>query len=247
MKNITGYLSKHITSSILIIIYIVMVVLHLISDSFILSDQVAILLMMIPFTLYGFILDYILVKNTILNKVIRTLTALLPNCLFLLPIISATPLYNSIEQYDILSYLIWILLSLPLFITSFSKENLRQRTMHTLYGLAAIIVVYMFLTTQTTELDISYGATLYFITYFFLIFSASGIKRIPYLGTGLGILNAIALIIMRYYPITAAARMNGWDYYFMYEMETLIIITLVISLFARLLETIQASSTTTDK
>ncbi len=246
MKKLSAFTFKHLSAIIFIIIYLITVGRHVVSDNFLPSDQLFILLAILPCMLYGIALDFIMNRDNVLSRGYHILIAALPAGIFLLQIPSDILLYYNIDDYDILSYLMWIFLSLPLFLISFHKEDLRQRTIRCLKGLVAIIAVYMFLTTQTSELNFIPGAVLYFLTYFFLLFAASGIRKAPYLGTVLGILNAIVLMIMRYYPFTPDARANGWDYYFMYQMEELILITLAICIVIRLFETIIAKHVSDD-
>ncbi|HWT75736.1 MAG TPA: hypothetical protein VN258_13605 [Mobilitalea sp.] len=236
MKKISSFILRNLSVTIFIVVYFGLVVMHLLSDQFILENQLSLILTMLPFIIYGIALDYLIRKNRALNTWIRIIAQLLPLGIFIMQIVSTVYLYLGKESYDIFKYLIWLFLVAPVFITSYTKDGMRSRIINTAIGTGAFIVVYVFLTTQTKELSSGYGAMIYFITYFMMLYTAGGIKKIPYLGTVLGVLNALLLLIHRYVPITSDARTYGWEYDISFLIEMFIVITFIICIVIRLVE-----------
>lgn len=219
------------------IIYLVIAIIHLIFNNYNLTehltDQLSLLLVMLPFLLIGLALDYILGKNQTMEQWIVVITKLLPAGVFVIQVISSIYLLLDKAPTTLFNQLIWLFLALPFFIVSYDKETFRQRLRPSLIGTIVLAVVYLFLTMQTKELDGGTGAVILLASYFCLLYASSGIKKLPYLGMLLGILNALLLLVFRYIPLTEGARLYGWDYDILRNFECLIIATLVFSVVIR--------------
>jgi hypothetical protein len=107
--------------------------------------------------------------------------------------------------------------------------------------------MYLFLSTQTADLNKDIIPALYLIIFFCIIYTASGIKKAPYLGMILGILNALSLLSLRYYPITPKVKSFGWSYNINAKIEILIIIFLLLSIMIRLIEAAAVKDTVLHK
>lgn len=240
MDKKAAFLPRNLSAVSFVFIYIAMVINHLIDDSFNLTDQLSLIIVMLPFFLIGMALDFILRQNKTLTVWVRVVVQLLPLGIFLIQLLSTISLYLGLTSLDLFNYLIWLFIALPFFMASFEKDGLRLRMIRALIGTGSIAIAYIILTAQTDVLNKNYGATVYFISYFFMIFAASGIRQFPYFGVLLGILNAAALLVFRYFPITAGAKEYGWDYDIFGKVETLIMVTFTLCILGRLYEAIQA-------
>jgi hypothetical protein len=98
----------------------------------------------------------------------------------------------------------------------------------------------MFLTTQTKMLNKNYGATIIIVSYFFMLYVASGINRLSYIGILLGTLNAAVMIMLRYFPLTALSRTYGWDIDIANKVEMLLLFTFIFCILVRIYEVILA-------
>ena len=236
MNKKASFLLNNLSTLALFIVYISLVVIHLINDGFIMVNQLGLMITMLPFLLIGIALDYLLKNNPIIMRGLRIFAQLLPLGIFLMQMVTTVIFYLNVNSYDVFDYLIWVFLSLPFFITSYEKEGMRPRVIRTLYGTGAVAVVYIFLLTQTKELTYGIGELIYFISYFLILFIVSGNRKLPYIGTIIGILNAAALLLMRYFPITSNAKEYGWDHDIAFFMELLVLTTLVLCIIIRILE-----------
>ena len=240
MNKQAAFLIRNLSAVSFVFIYIAMVINHLIDDFFVPADQLSLVIIMLPFFLIGMALDFILWQNKALPAWVRVVAQLLPLGIFLMQLFSTITIYLGLTSLDLFNFLIWLFIALPFFIASYGKEGLRSRVLRALIGTGCFIIVYIILTTQTEVLNKNYGATIYFISYFFMLFTASGIKKFSYLGAVLGILNAAALLLLRYYPVTAGAKEYGWDYDIFGKVETLIMVVFVLCILSRLYEAAQA-------
>jgi Mg2+/citrate symporter len=184
-------------------------------------------------------LDFILRQNRNLAAWVRVVVQLLPIGIFVMQLISTVFLYLGTTSLEIFDYLIWLIIALPFFIASWEKEGIKKRMLRALLGTGALIIAYIYLTSQTDALSKNYGATIYFISYFLMLYAASGIKKLSFLGASLGILNAVILLLLRNIPLTTEAKEFGWDYDIFSKVETLIIITFVFCILIRLYEAVQ--------
>lgn len=236
MVKISEKVLRNLSTIMFIMIYVAMVIIHLVSDSFILSDQFFLILLMLPFLFIGLSLDYILRHNKVMKTWYRVIIQLLPLGIFIMIFISSTMYYGEGNIYTVFDYLFWFFISLPFFLASYQKDALRQRILHSLIGAGAILVIYMYLSTQTKLLDKNYGAMLIVVSYFCMLYAASGVKRFPYIGLALGILNAVAMLFFRYVPFTQAAKMYGWEYDINGKIDMIIIFSFVICILVRIYE-----------
>lgn len=240
MNKALKIILNNLSGIAMFIVYLTMVIIHLAYDSFIAANQYELLVTMLPFILYGLILDYILRSNNDLGMGLKTFSRLLPIGIFVMQLITSILTAAGKETFEVFYYLIWIFLSLPFAIGSYQKVGFRKRFIFSLIGTALILAAYVYLTTQTDALDGRYGAIVYFMTYLMMIYSTSGIRKIPFLGIIIGALNAMAMILYRFFPNTAAAKYYGWDYDIFGSIEMLILVTLMASVMIRMIETVQA-------
>lgn len=238
MKKKSAFIMRYLTTSLVTLIYIGMVVIHLVSDSFILSNQVDLLVTMLPFILMGAILDYILSRNHELDTLFKVIAQLLPLGILILPVIATIQLIAGYEHTELINYLMWIFLSLPFFIASYEKDNFKKMMIYSIVGTGFIVVVYYYITTLTLNINSGSGAFLYFIAYILMFYTASGSKKMPWMGTILGVLNAGSLLLLRYIPITEMAKLYGWDIDIATKMEFLVGTSLVICILIRFFHTL---------
>jgi hypothetical protein len=170
----------------------------------------------------------------------RIIIQLMPLGVFLMMFISTILLYYEENLVAAFNYLIWFFISLPFFMASYQKEDVRPRLLRSLIGTGAVVVAYMFLTTQTDMLNKSFGAMVIIISYFFMLYVASGIKKLPNIGLAAGLINAIVYILMRYYPSTELAKTYGWDFDISNKVELLIIFTFIFCILVRIYEVVLA-------
>ncbi len=246
--NIKSTFSQRYLSTItLIAIYLIMVIIHIFYDSFILTDQLVLIVTMFPFIIIGFILDFLFRRNQTKDKTIRIFAQLLPAGIFGMQAISTVLSYAGEDSVSLFNYLIWIFLSLPFFIVSYNKEQHKSKMLYSIIGAGLFAAVYLFLTTQTDQMEEGSGAVIYFISYFLMIYAASGIQKLPLLGTALGILNAVALLWLRYAPTAETVKSRGWDYEIFSSIEFLLVGTFLVSVLIRLWETFQKKEMKTEK
>ncbi len=238
MNKFSAFAINNLSAFTLFILYLITVILHITSDGPDITDQLGLITIYLPFLLLGIALDYILRHNSTLERWLRIIVALLPLGIFLTQLISMILLTLGKETYDIFNYLIWLFIAAPFFIASYEKNIPRQRILRAGIATGAIVIAYLFLSTQTRELNSGYGSMIYYISYFMMLYTASGIKKLPwpYLGMVLGILNAAFLLLLRYVPMTGDARDYGWDYSIFGSVEMSIIITFVICIIVRVIE-----------
>lgn len=217
-------------------IYLIMVAIHLISDSFIAENQISLIIYLSPFVLIGLSLDYILLRNNTMSTAYRIVIKLLPLGVFLMLILSSLELFDSPDMPAAFENLFWIFISLPFFLTSYQKDDIRRRLLNSMIGTGAVTAIYMFLTTQTDALDKKYGAVLIIISYFLLLYTASGIKRLQYIGLCIGCLNALILLLLRYFPPSRNVEAGKWDIDIASRLDMLLIFTCVFCVLVRIYE-----------
>lgn len=227
---------RNLSALVFLLIYLIVVVIHLVSDSFILENQISLIIYLAPFVLIGLSLDYILRRNNTMNTAYRIVIKLLPLGVFLMILLSSLELFDSPDMPAAFENLFWIFICLPFFLASYQKDDVRRKLLHSLIGTGAIAAIYMFLTTQTDALDKKYGAVLIIISYFLLLYTASGIKRLQYIGLFIGCLNAVILLLLRYIPITQNAVSGGWDIDIASKLDMLLIFTCVFCILVRIYE-----------
>lgn len=236
MGNKSSFIVRNLSALVFLLVYLVMVVIHLISDSFILEDQLYLIIYLFPFVFIGLALDYLLRQNSTMKTAYQIFIKLLPLGVFLMIILSSLEIFDSSDTPAAFDNFFWIFISLPFFLTSYQKDKARPRLLHSLIGTGAVTAIYIYLTTQTEALDRKYGAILIIISYFLLLYTASGIERLPYVGLILGCLNAVILLLLRYYPITQDAISGGWDIDIANKIDMLLVFTSVFSILVRVYE-----------
>lgn len=246
MKDKSNFLQRNLSAAILIGIYIIFVITHLISEGFLMELQVDLLLTLVPFILLGTILDFVISRNHMLQKGFKTLAQLFPAGIFAMFLIS---IYFTSEdnKFSIFKYFVWLFLTLPFFIASYKKETHKQKLKFAFIGTALVAILYLYLTTKTNELDESYGAIIYFVSYFSMLYAASGIHKLPYLGTILGAINAGLLYFFMINPVTQNASIYGWDADIVVEFEAMIIITFVICVIIQIISVILKNNAVENK
>ncbi|HWT27640.1 MAG TPA: hypothetical protein VN131_06845 [Mobilitalea sp.] len=235
----SGWIQRNLTTLIFIAIYLGMVLIHLFLEAFIPIVQFDLFTTMLPFIIFGVILDFILSRNNTLTKSYKMVAQIIPAGVFVLQGISTINMASGRDDIKAFNYLIWLFVVVPLFIASYQKEGHKYRMIFSLIGIGLIAVVYLYLTTITDSLDEGSGAVVYFISYFCMIYAASSIRRLPYLGTVIGAANAIALLWLRYFPFTTDAKSHGWDYDIAFSFELLIILSILACLFIRFIAVFQ--------
>lgn len=241
MKEKLNFLQRHLSATILVVIFVAYEIFHLISEGFLLDSQFVLLTTIIPFILLGIILDFLLSRNTTLGKGYKILSQLFPASIFVLLVLSSIFTVLGKDQIKIFNYLIWLFISLPFFIASYHKQNHRLKLIYSLIGTGLYAVIYMYMTTKTKELNGANEAITYFVSYFFILYSACNIKKVPYLGTILGALNAVILYLLKTNPITADAQIYGWDSDIAMKIEFMLLITLLISILIQFISVFQKS------
>lgn len=234
MNKNDNFLSKNLSITAFIVVYILTVIIHIVSDSFIVGDQLGLFIVFLPFFLIGIALDFVVNRNNLLKRVSRIIAKLLPlGVIFLwLP---NTILMNYgenpvIEYYFYyIGYVVWLFIALPFFIASFTKDGFRHKTIRSLTGTGAFAIVYMILTTKTGFLDRGVGFITILLSYYFMFYAISGIKKLNYVAPVIGILNAVALFIF-----SNNAGGFGWDLDINIKIDIIILITFTICILIRL-------------
>lgn len=235
MNNKTAFIRRHLSALVFSSIYLIIILVHLFLESFIPEIQMDMLMVMLPFILLGGILDYIISRNTVLPKTYRIYVQLLPAGVFILYALTALLVAIGREPSDIFNYLFWLFITAPFFIASYNKEGHRNRLISALIGTALVALAYLYLTTMTQNLDGGSGLIIYLISYFAMLYSASGIKRMPFLSTVIGAANAVILLLFYKYPSTDTLQAGGWDFDIAENFEILMleffILCILICLF----------------
>lgn len=243
MNKNEGFLFNHLSIIATVIVYLLTVAMHIISDSFILGDQLGLLVIFLPFFLLGLSLDYLIKKNDTVNRQAAILAKLLPIVIILLWLPNSI-LMNYYEKrmvqkyFYYIGYAVWLLLALPFFIASHTKEGFRHKTIRSLTGTIAFAVVYIILTSQTSYLDKKFGFFIILISYYFIFYSASGIRKLNYAAPVLGLINAIVLLLFYFFPSSESGF--KMDSTINVKIDVLMLATFVVCMVIRLYGTISA-------
>lgn len=229
MKKNTVFVLRNLSALTFFMIYLVMVVILLFLESFIQEDQLNLVIVMVPCILVGILLDYIISRNEELPKGYKIFTQLLPA--------SSFAFYGLVTIFSIAGnpldpkyyYIIWLVISAPFMIASYHKKSHNIKLISSIIGTALVFAAYLYLTTLTDELVVGNGLVIFIISYFMILYSASGIRKMPYISSILGLLNAGILIYMYKSPASADALVYGWDYDFSYYFELLMLFLFCIS------------------
>lgn len=194
-----------------------------------------------PFFLLGIILDYLVSRNQELTTGYKFLSQLLPSGIFLIYGISLITDIIGRPPIEAFNYIIWLFVAVPLFIISHYKDNYRRRMFSSILGVGFVGAVYLHFTTITDELNKDYGLMVYLICLFIMFYAVSGVKKIYYLSSIIGLIDAIILLYIRKHPITDKAKVYGWDFDIAYNFEMILLTNLIICLlFCFLAELLKA-------
>lgn len=239
MKKMSTLISRNLSAITLFLFYIILAVYHIIEDSFLWEDQLSLIIVMAPFVIIGAINDLLIKRRPGIDKTLRIVAQLLPSGVFVMQVISNMMLTLDKEPSELFHYLIWLFLALPFLITSYVKEEHKPKLIFSIIGTVFVAAIYLYLTTMTDELNEGSGAVILFFSFFSVLYAASGLRKLPYLGAIIGILNAAAMLWLRYFPSTEAARMYGWDYDIASNVEILMILTLIVCILLRFFASFQ--------
>lgn len=239
MKEKPGFLMKHLSAILIIVFYIVIVVFHLLAEGFLPGIQFDLIITILPFILLAGILDFILSRNNMLARCYKILAQLMPACIFGMIILSIMNYATKNGFIKIFNFLLWLFLSIPFFIAGYYKKLHGKKLKYSLIGTAIIAAVYLYLTTITNELDESNGAMIFFLSCFFILYTASSPARFPFFGTILGAISAAMLLFFKFAPITADAKLHGWDYDIALKFEFILMATFLISVIIQFISVLK--------
>lgn len=228
-------MKRHLSTLIMIIVYLLVAVFHILSDSFQLDSQLSLLTMMLPFILYGVSLDFALSRGTVEDSLYQIIGKILPIGIFIIQIINTVLLYNHNESSELLNVSLWIFLAIPFFMASYSSVNFRTDIIRSLVISGIVMIVYGYLSTQTENLYAGNGIILYYITYVLIFYVITQFKIFPYCDIVLGIVNILVLLSYRFLPLTQDTKLHGWDYNILLYFEILLVLTLVLAIILRIL------------
>ncbi len=200
MKKFFSFAARHLSASIFVAIYIVLIPVYLILEGFVPETQLNLLTLIVPFAVLGVVLDYIAENNKALDKNFKILARLLPAGVFLLFGITALLKAIGRETSDLFNYLMWLFITAPFFIASYNKERHKDRLTWSLIGTALVGGAYLYLTTKSLDLNRDSGLVIFLISYFLAFYAASNLKRLPWLSTVIGAINAAYLLLIYLYP-----------------------------------------------
>lgn len=250
MNKSESFLLRNLSVMALAFVYICTVLYHISSDSFILGNQLGLLIVFLPFALMGLALDYIVRSNKTLNKVLGILARILPLGIIFMWLgnsIFMNHNENIIVKYYFyyVGYVVWLFLALPFFIAGFSKEGFRNKTILSLSGTAAFAVFYIYLITKSGYPDRGIGFVIILLSYFFMFFAVSGIKMLDLAAPLIGLANAIALFIFYKYPGTESR--NNWDADINLKIDILMLVTFLLCIIIKIYGTYAANKAATKK
>jgi hypothetical protein len=244
MNKRESFLSRNLSVMALVVVYICTVLYHISSDSFILGNQLGLLIIFLPFALMGLALDYIVRSNKTLNKGLGILARILPlSIIFLWLPNSILMNYNEniIVKYYFyyVGYVVWLFIALPFFIAGFSKEGFRHKTIRSLSGTAAFAVFYIYLVTKSGYLDRGAGFVIILLSYFFMFYAISGIKMLDLAAPLIGLANA--LVLFMYYKFPGTENRFNWDSDINLKIDILMLITFLVCIIIKIYGTYSAN------
>lgn len=249
MSKNDNFILRKLSIIAFITVYLFIVIVHIVSDSFILGNQLGLLIVFLPFFLIGIALDFIVNRNNTLKIIPGIIAKLLPLgviCLWLPNNILMGYEENIIVQYYFyyIGYVVWLFIALPFFIASFIKTDVRNKTIRSLTGTAAFALVYMVLTTKTGSLDRGIGFIILLLSYFFMFYAISGIPKLNYVAPIIGVLNAIALFV--FYK-TSNYALFYMDSSINLKIDILMLVTFIICILIRIYGSFTTSKVNTKK
>lgn len=208
MKKFISFIPKHLSASIFVAIYLVLIPVYLFLEGFVLETQLNLLILIAPFAVLGIVLDYITESNKAMANKYKLLVRLLPAGVFLLFGINAILKGAGRESSELFSYLMWLFITAPFFIATYSKERHKDRLIYSIIGTALVAAAYLYLTTKSNDLNTGEGLIIYLISYFLAFYAASNLKRLPWLSAVIGAANGVMLVLIYEYPNMDINSMN---------------------------------------
>jgi hypothetical protein len=238
MSNVKVFIRRNLSALLFLAVYAVIKVVFLFLESFNLESQFNLLSVMLPCILLGIVLDFIVRRNTVLTRGQKIFTQLLPTGVFAIYLVMLMLRLAGRSYPESYNYFYYIFMTAPFMIASYEKKEHKSRMIFSLLGTAFIIAFYLYLTTITTELNKGTGLFIFLLSYFMMLYSASSIRRLPYLGAILGAIVTVFLWYIYRNPLTAEGRLYGWDYDYLLNFEYTMLITFIVCIVIRLLATL---------
>ncbi len=239
MKQVKSMLHKHLTAVIFLAIYLVMAVSFLFLEGFQAESQYNLITAILPCILLGMVLDYMISRNTVLNQGQKLFARILPSGIFILYFITLIFQLADRTLPDYYNYFYYLLIAGPFMMVSYQKEGHGKRMIFSLIGTALIFAFYLNLTTKTDQLDKDFGLIIFMISYFMMFYSASAIRRLPYLPVLLGVLNTAVLWYLYRDPLSTDGLPHSWDYdyllYFEYIMLGFFLVCMLMRFLAEII------------
>lgn len=224
MNNISEFFKKYLATITFVLMYVVLCGVNFSFNAFSFDTLVFLFITILPFIILGFALDYIINNNINLKFSVKIIAKLLPATVLTLTLLSSAYTALIPDAYPwLLQRLLWLFIALPFMIGSYEKASHKNRMIFSGLGTAAIVLSYLYLTTLTENLDKKYGAFIYFIALFLILYAASNVKNMPFISTVIGIVFAFILYTLRVFPIDQNSRDYGWDLNIANNFEFLIL------------------------
>ena len=236
MDQVKIILYRNLSALIFLAIYLVMAVLFLLVEGFQAESQMNLVIVLYPCIMLGILLDFIVSRNTLLNNGQKLFTKLLPSGIFILYIIMI--LFRAADRSlpDYYNYFYYLFISGPFMIVSYQKQGHRNRMIFSLIGTVIVFAFYLYLTTKTENLDKGSGLFLFMIAYFMMFYSASMIRKLPYLPVLLGLINTAVLWYLYQNPVSLDGLPHNWDYDYLLYFEYIMLGTFAVCILMRVLE-----------
>ena len=235
MKKKSAFIQRYLSTLTFVALYLFIFINHLIVDGFDISIQIDMFLLVLPFLFVAIILDYILAHDSSLHEAFRIVAQIIPFSLIALIMLSGflTLISNNPSSLsDVLNYTYMLFIAVPFFMASYNKKN-KKALIFSILGTVIFAAIYMYLTTGTYKLATGGQAFIYFIAYFFILYSASIIDKLPFIGLVIGGLAGIALLIMRFKPGSMSMFSHTWDMDIAMNFEKLTLIIFIVCILIR--------------
>lgn len=236
MKHVKSILQRNLSASIFLVIYLVMAVLFLLLEGFQADSQLNLVTVLLPCILLGILLDFIISRNTLLNSGQRFFTQLLPSGIFILYFIMILLRTAGRSLPDYYNYFYYLFISGPFMIVSYQKHGHKNRMIYSLIGTVIVFAFYLYLTTKTENLDKGSGLFIFMIAYFMMFYSASVIRKLPYLPILLGLINTAVLWYLYQNPVSPNGLPHNWDYDYLLYFEYIMLGIFAVCILVRVLE-----------
>ncbi len=247
MNRMKLLLERNLSALIFLAIYLVMVIVFLFLEGFQADSQWNLITVLLPFLLLGILLDFIISRNTLLNRGQKLFVHILPSGVFLLYLITLIfqMVGRSLPEY--FNHLYYLFISGPFLMVSYRKQAHKHRMLFSLIGTAVVFAFYLFLTTKTENLEKETGLVIFLLAYFMMFYSASTIRRLPYLSVLLGLMNTAVLWYLYQNPVSLDGLPHRWDYDYMLYFELIMLGVFLLCILARFLaEVLNKAETLSD-